>query len=35
MECIDPFEAPHWGLVPGRMAVVVIDAQKDFLHPDG
>ena len=32
---IDPFEAVTWDLVPGRTAVVVIDAQNDFLHPDG
>ena len=32
---IDPFEAVSWDLVPGRTAVVVIDAQNDFLHPDG
>ena len=30
-----PFEAAHWDLVPGRTALVVIDAQNDFLHPDG
>lgn len=32
---IDPFAAAHWDLVPGRTALVVIDAQNDFLHPDG
>ena len=32
---IDPFQAAHWDLVPGRTAVVVIDPQNDFLHPDG
>ena len=30
-----PFEAAHWDLVPGGTALVVIDAQNDFLHPDG
>ena len=30
-----PFEAARWDLVPGRTAVVVIDPQNDFLHPDG
>ncbi len=32
---IDPFQAAHWDLVPGRTAVVGIDPQNDFLHPDG
>lgn len=30
-----PYAPAHWDLVPGRTAVVVIDAQNDFLHPDG
>ena len=30
-----PFEAAHWDLVPGGTALVVIDAQNDFLHADG
>jgi ureidoacrylate peracid hydrolase len=30
-----PFEEAHWDLVPGRTALVVIDPQNDFLHPDG
>ena len=30
-----PFEAAHWDLVPGRTALVVIDAQNDFLHAEG
>ena len=30
-----PFEEVHWDLVPGRTALVVIDPQNDFLHPDG
>ncbi len=30
-----PFEAAHWDLRPGRTALVVIDAQNDFLHPEG
>lgn len=35
MTGIDPFANTHWRLVPGRTAVVVIDPQNDFLHPDG
>ena len=31
----DPFEAATWSLVPGRTALVNIDLQNDFLHPDG
>jgi nicotinamidase-related amidase len=30
-----PFETMRWDLVPGRTALVVIDGQNDFLHPDG
>lgn len=30
-----PFEAVRWDLVPGRTAVVIIDPQNDFLHPEG
>ncbi len=30
-----PFEAAHWDLVPGHTALVVIDAQNDFLHEGG
>lgn len=30
-----PFSATSWPLVPGRTALVVIDPQNDFLHPDG
>ncbi len=30
-----PFEEVHWDLVPGRTALVVIDPQNDFLHPEG
>ena len=30
-----PFEAAHWDLVPGGTALVVIDAQNDFLHAQG
>lgn len=30
-----PFAPIQWELVPGRTALVVIDAQNDFLHPDG
>jgi nicotinamidase-related amidase len=30
-----PFAAARWDLVPGRTAIVVIDPQNDFLHPDG
>jgi ureidoacrylate peracid hydrolase len=31
----DPFEAARWDLVPGRTALLHIDLQNDFLHPDG
>lgn len=31
----DPFEEIRSELVPGRTALVVIDPQNDFLHPDG
>ncbi len=31
----DPFGPVRWDLVPGRTAVVLIDLQRDFLHPDG
>ncbi len=30
-----PFEPISWTLVPDHTALVVIDAQNDFLHPDG
>jgi nicotinamidase-related amidase len=30
-----PFETVRWDLNPGRTALVVIDPQNDFLHPDG
>jgi ureidoacrylate peracid hydrolase len=30
-----PFAPIAWDLVPGRTALVVIDPQNDFLHPDG
>lgn len=30
-----PFAPIEWELVPGRTALIVIDAQNDFLHPDG
>ena len=30
-----PFDPASWQLVPGRTALVVIDEQNDFLHPDG
>jgi nicotinamidase-related amidase len=32
---IQPFETQRWDLVAGRTAVVIIDPQNDFLHPDG
>ena len=32
---IVPFEAIHTDLVPGRTVIVHIDAQNDFLSPDG
>lgn len=35
MASIDPFVNTHWRLIPGRTALVVIDPQNDFLHPDG
>jgi len=35
MLSIDPFFATDWELVSGRTALVVIDAQNDFLHHDG
>ncbi len=31
----DPFEVARWDLVPNRTAVIIIDPQNDFLHPDG
>jgi ureidoacrylate peracid hydrolase len=30
-----PFAPIEWDLVPGRTALVVIDPQNDFLHPEG
>jgi ureidoacrylate peracid hydrolase len=30
-----PFAPIAWDLVPGATALIVIDAQNDFLHPDG
>jgi ureidoacrylate peracid hydrolase len=30
-----PFEPISWNLEPDHTALVVIDAQNDFLHPDG
>jgi nicotinamidase-related amidase len=35
MSSIDPFLETTWKLVPGRTALVVIDPQNDFLHPEG
>lgn len=32
---IDPFGLARWDLVPGHTAIVVIDPQNDFLHPEG
>jgi ureidoacrylate peracid hydrolase len=32
---IDPFATARWDLVPGRTVLVLIDLQRDFLHPDG
>jgi ureidoacrylate peracid hydrolase len=32
---VAPFRRIDWSLVPGRTALVVIDDQNDFLHPDG
>jgi ureidoacrylate peracid hydrolase len=31
----DPFALTRFALTPGRTALVVIDMQNDFLHPDG
>jgi len=31
----DPFEPASWPLEPGRTALVNVDLQNDFLHPDG
>jgi nicotinamidase-related amidase len=30
-----PFEPARWDLVPGHTALVAIDDQRDFLHPEG
>jgi ureidoacrylate peracid hydrolase len=30
-----PYAPIEWDIVPGRTALIVIDAQNDFLHPDG
>lgn len=30
-----PYEEASWDLVPGRTALVLIDLQNDFLHPEG
>ena len=30
-----PFAPIAWDLVPGRTVLIVVDAQNDFLHPDG
>jgi len=30
-----PYEPVRWDLVPGHTALVVIDDQRDFLHPGG
>jgi ureidoacrylate peracid hydrolase len=32
---VDPFAATSWELVPRRTAVLLIDLQNDFLHPEG
>ena len=32
---MEPFEAVHWQLVPGRTCLLLIDLQNDFLHRDG
>lgn len=31
----DPFALTRFAMVPGRTALVVIDMQNDFLHPEG
>jgi ureidoacrylate peracid hydrolase len=35
MSPTDPFAPASWNLVPGRTALVLIDLQNDFLHPEG
>jgi ureidoacrylate peracid hydrolase len=30
-----PFAPIAWDLIPGRTVLIVVDAQNDFLHPDG
>ena len=35
MNAVQPFATATWSLVPRRTAVVVIDMQNDFLHPEG
>lgn len=30
-----PYDPVRWELVPGRTALLLIDLQRDFLHPDG
>jgi ureidoacrylate peracid hydrolase len=32
---VDAFAAARWDLVPGRTALLLIDLQNDFLHPEG
>lgn len=32
---IDPFAVADWDLIPGHTALVLIDLQNDFLHPEG
>jgi ureidoacrylate peracid hydrolase len=35
MNPTEPFAPVRWDLVPGRTVLVIIDAQRDFLDPDG
>src|SRR5205823_3520845 len=32
---VDPYALARWDLVTGRTALVLIDDQRDFLHPEG
>jgi len=32
---VDPFAPARWDLVPGRTVLLLIDLQRDFLHPEG
>lgn len=34
-ETTDPYAPVRWELVPGHTVLAIIDAQRDFLHPEG